>query len=42
MMSGHERRLMWLGVGEAVANLVLSIALVLAFRSVVEVLRAAT
>lgn len=34
MMSGHERRLMWLGVGEAVANLALSIALVLTFRSV--------
>ncbi len=35
MMSGHERRLMWLGLGEAVANLALSIGLVLAFGSVV-------
>ena len=37
MMTGHEKRLMWLGVGEAVANLVLSIILVLTFRSVVSV-----
>lgn len=37
MMSGHERRLMWLGMGEAVANLILSLALVLAFKSVVAV-----
>jgi O-antigen/teichoic acid export membrane protein len=37
MMTGHERRLMWLGLGEAAANLVLSIGLVLATRSVVAV-----
>lgn len=37
MMTGHERRLMWLGLGEALFNLVLSIALVLIFRSVVSV-----
>lgn len=37
MMTGHERRLMWLGIGEAVANLALSITLVLIFRSVVSV-----
>jgi O-antigen/teichoic acid export membrane protein len=37
MMTGHERRLMWLGIGEAVANLALSIVLVLTFRSVVSV-----
>lgn len=37
MMTGHERRLMWLGIGEAVANLLLSITLVLSFRSVVSV-----
>jgi O-antigen/teichoic acid export membrane protein len=37
MMTGHERRLMWLGIGEAVANLALSIMLVLTFRSVVSV-----
>jgi len=37
MMTGHERRLMWLGVGEAVANLALSITFVLIFRSVVSV-----
>ncbi len=37
MMTGHERRLMWLGVGEAVANLGLSIALVFAFRNVASV-----
>jgi O-antigen/teichoic acid export membrane protein len=35
MMAGHERRLMWLGVGEAVLNLVLSIILVHQFRNVV-------
>lgn len=35
MMSGHERRLMWLGVGEALLNLVLSLALVLYFKNVV-------
>ncbi len=37
MMCGHERRLMWLGLAEAGANLGLSIALVLTFRSVVAV-----
>ena len=37
MMCGHERRLLWLGLGEAVANLVLSVALVLIFRSVIAV-----
>ena len=37
MMCGHERRLMWLGLAEAAANLVLSIAFVLVFRSVVAV-----
>ncbi len=37
MMSGHERRLMWLGVGEAVLNLVLSVALVAYFRNVISV-----
>ncbi len=35
MMTGHERSLMWLGIGEAVANLALSIGLVLGFKSVV-------
>lgn len=37
MMTGHERRLMWLGIGEALANVALSIVLVLAFRSVASV-----
>lgn len=37
MMCGHERRLMWLGLAEAGANLVLSVVLVLIFRSVVAV-----
>lgn len=35
MMCGHERALMWLGLGEAAANLVLSVGLVLYFRNVV-------
>jgi O-antigen/teichoic acid export membrane protein len=35
MMSGHERRLMWLGVGEAVLNLLLSVLLLAKFRNVV-------
>jgi O-antigen/teichoic acid export membrane protein len=35
MMCGHERKLMWLGVGEAALNLVLSIGLVLYFKNVV-------
>jgi len=37
MMTGHERRLMWLGVGEALLNLGLSIVLVWKFHSVVAV-----
>lgn len=37
MMTGHERRLMWLGLGEAAANLTLSITLVLLFQNVVSV-----
>lgn len=35
MMSGHERRLMWLGLGEAGMNLALSLMLVLLFQKVV-------
>jgi len=35
MMCGHERRLMWLGLGESAANLILSVGLVLYFRNVV-------
>ena len=35
VMTGHERRLMWLGMGEAVVNLVLSVSLILIFRNVV-------
>ena len=35
MMCGHERQLMWLGLGEAVANLVISVGLVLYFKNVV-------
>jgi len=35
MMTGHERRLMWLGVGEAVLNLTLSVVLLYYFRNVV-------
>ena len=34
MMCGHERKLMWLGVGEALLNLFLSVALVLYFKNV--------
>lgn len=37
MMSGHERRLMWLGLGEAAVNLALSITLALIFKNVVSV-----
>ena len=37
MMSGHERRLMWLGVGEAAVNLLLSVALIWYFRNIVSV-----
>jgi O-antigen/teichoic acid export membrane protein len=35
MMTGHERRLMWLGVGEALLNLGLSVALIYQFKNVV-------
>jgi hypothetical protein len=34
MMCGHEKRLMWLGLGEAGMNLALSVALVVMFKSV--------
>jgi O-antigen/teichoic acid export membrane protein len=34
MMSGHERRLMWLGLGEALMNLILSVGLILYYRNV--------
>ncbi|MDX1952011.1 MAG: oligosaccharide flippase family protein [Verrucomicrobiota bacterium] len=34
MMCGHEKRLMWLGVGEAVLNLGLSLGLIFIFRNV--------
>jgi O-antigen/teichoic acid export membrane protein len=37
MMCGHERKLMWLGVSEALLNLTLSVALVAYFRNVVSV-----
>ena len=37
MMCGHERRLLWLGLGEAVGNIVLSIGLVMVFRNVTAV-----
>lgn len=37
MMCGHERRLMWLGLVEAAANLALSVLLILIFRSVTAV-----
>ncbi len=37
MMTGHERRLMWLGLGEAAVNLSLSITLALLFQNVVGV-----
>jgi hypothetical protein len=35
MMTGHERRLMWLGVGEALFNLILSVGLLWHFHNVV-------
>jgi O-antigen/teichoic acid export membrane protein len=35
MMTGHERRLMWLGTGEALLNLALSVALVHYYKNVV-------
>src|ERR1041385_8097823 len=35
MMCGHEKRLMWLGLGEAMMNLALSVGLVLIFKNVV-------
>jgi hypothetical protein len=34
MMCGHEKRLMWLALGEALLNLALSVALVLTFRNI--------
>ncbi len=37
MMTGHEKQLMWLGLGEALANLVVSVALVFWMKSVVAV-----
>lgn len=37
IMTGHERRLMWLGLGEAAANLAISVTLVLATKSVISV-----
>ena len=37
MMTGHERRLMWLGLGEAGMNLLLSVLLVLYYQNVVSV-----
>jgi O-antigen/teichoic acid export membrane protein len=37
VMIGHERRLMWLGVGEAIANLGLSVVLILTMHTVASV-----
>lgn len=37
MMTGHERRLMWLGMAEAGANLVISVSLVLWLKTVIAV-----
>ena len=37
VVCGHERRLMWLGVVEAVANLGLSVGMILIFKNVVSV-----
>lgn len=37
MMSGHEKRLMWIGLGEAAGNLACSITLVLIYRNVISV-----
>lgn len=37
MMTGHERRLMWMGLGEAALNLALSISLALLFKNVISV-----
>jgi len=37
MMTGHEQRLMWMGMGEAVSNLIISLALVLWMKSVTAV-----
>jgi O-antigen/teichoic acid export membrane protein len=34
MMTGHERRLMWLGLGEALLNLGLSVGLILYYKNV--------
>ncbi len=35
MMCGHERKLMWLGLGESIANLVISLTLVLIFKNII-------
>src|SRR5204863_5662720 len=35
MMTGHERRLMWLGLGEALLNLLLSVILLWYYKNVV-------
>jgi O-antigen/teichoic acid export membrane protein len=37
MMTGHERRLMWLGVGEALLNLGLSVVLLSIYKNVISV-----
>jgi O-antigen/teichoic acid export membrane protein len=37
MMCGHEKRLMWLGVGEALLNLGLSVGLLMIFKNVLSV-----
>lgn len=37
MMSGHEKRVTWLGLGEGLTNLALSVGLVLVFKNVVSV-----
>ena len=34
-MCGHERKLMWLGLGESIANLVISLTLVLIFKNII-------
>ncbi|MDB6055364.1 MAG: hypothetical protein JWN25_2887 [Verrucomicrobiales bacterium] len=37
MMCGHERKLMWMGLGEALLNLVLSVSLIVKFHNVIGV-----
>lgn len=37
MMCGHEKRLMWLGVGEGLMNLALSVTFILIFKNVLSV-----